>query len=76
VKPYPDQVCSSCGEQHQIKEIRHSCSFSVGTCDVCKDEKIAVTSPRDFGYPKFKGFAYHLSNRRYWDTMLERAIPS
>ena len=76
-KPYPTEVCFTCGQKHSTNktDIQGS-TFRVGSCDVCAEANLGVTSPRDFGYPKFKGFEYHTTNKNFWDTMLEKAIPA
>lgn len=52
-KPYPMWVCNECA----IKAggVTSRCStYHSEKCDVCRKVK-AVTQPRDFGYPRFKG---------------------
>lgn len=53
-KEYPTWVCMECAE-NAGKELRGPATFHVDTCGVCGKEK-AVSEPRDFNYPKFKGF--------------------
>ena len=59
LKPYPGWVCLDCGnnasEKAGNKPTAFSCStIHYGICDVCGEKK-AVTEPRDFFYPQFKG---------------------
>jgi hypothetical protein len=57
MKPYPNLVCSDCGlKASKGKCFSMSCYHS-NTCDVCQEVK-AVTQPRDFYYPKFKGHEF------------------
>lgn len=53
-KPYPVWVCHDCaiksgGRQPGIA------TYHENICDVCGEKK-SVTQPRDYGYPRFKGF--------------------
>lgn len=55
LKPYPVWVCDKCALDASEGEKPISLStYHAGICDVCTKNK-AVTEPRDFGYPKFKG---------------------
>jgi len=56
LKPYPTWVCHSCGT-HERKCLVLCATYHMGICDVCGERKV-VTQPRDFGYPKFVGYAY------------------
>lgn len=50
---YPVHVCSECSYAHGGKYIEgHIGSFFQSLCDVCNEWK-SVTSPSDFGFPKF-----------------------
>ena len=69
---YPAWVCSYCAEKaggHWPKG--HVATFHTGICHVCGKE-IAVTEPRDWGYPKLKvnNDAVELS-RRYYESLRE-----
>ena len=60
LKPYPVWVCHDCGIAAMTKtDLKKRKSFiatyHMGICEVC-NEKRAVTEPRDYGHPKFKGF--------------------
>lgn len=60
LKPYPVWVCHDCGisampEAARKRRTLWVMTFHLGTCEVC-GEKRAVTEPRDYGHPKFKGF--------------------
>ena len=56
LKPYPTSVCHDCAGAAggRIPE-GHMYTGYVVKCDVCGKRK-SCTEPRDFGYPKFKGF--------------------
>jgi hypothetical protein len=55
---YPAWVCHMCGMQHgnwyqaeeYIGPLNHCSTWHTGTCDVCKDVKVPVTEPRDYGH--------------------------
>lgn len=47
---YPDWICSACG--HTLGDERPLlATYHSGTCGWCGEEDVAVTAPRDFGYP-------------------------
>jgi len=53
-KGYPVWVCCECalkGRNNHGKNL--VMTWHMGICGVCK-RKVAVTEPRDFGYPEFK----------------------
>lgn len=57
---YPEQVCAECAKDALDPMEWHDLGNRVssmweGVCPVC-DENKAVTSPRDYGWPLFKGF--------------------
>ena len=56
-KDYPRWVCSSCAKKAQSDphQISSFMTWHLGICDVCKKYE-ALTEPRDFGYPEFKGY--------------------
>lgn len=45
----PEWVCAYCGETYGRRECNISATWHVGKCDVCEDEPIPVTEPRDYG---------------------------
>jgi len=53
-KPYPTWVCSDCGKKASKKGQFMCSTWHKGKCGVCGEIK-AVTEPRDFHYPKFRG---------------------
>jgi hypothetical protein len=53
-KPYPTWTCIRCAMEAGGRQASLS-TFHYDKCDVCGKDK-AVTQPRDFGYPNFKGF--------------------
>lgn len=56
-KPYPEWVCRECGLSASGKKADGALlvsTFHQGKCDVC-GKIIAVTEPRNYGYPKFEG---------------------
>lgn len=62
LKPYPTWVCKPCGilaSEEQGAKILSGSTFHDGRCDVCGRFPVAVTEPRDFGYPRFEGHEYN-----------------
>ena len=50
---YPLWVCHSCGLAHsKLGVVTGTSTWHSAICGVCLKEK-PVTSPRDYGYPKF-----------------------
>lgn len=55
---YPVWICNDCGIKYgawyrdgdYIGPSSHCATYHVGRCDICKDENVAVTEPRDFGH--------------------------
>jgi hypothetical protein len=59
VAPYPVWCCFDCAQAQLAREGRLMpsvlCTMHEGECGVCHEVKI-VTEPRDFGYPRWKGY--------------------
>ena len=56
LKPYPSWVCADCAEKAGGNmPAHHIATWHNGKCGVCEQE-VAVTEPRDYRHPKFKGF--------------------
>ena len=51
MNPAYDWICGDCGRKHGRIIRGHISTMHVGVCNWCHRE-IAVTQPRDFGYPK------------------------
>lgn len=45
----PQWVCDFCGSTYGRRDCSEGATWHMGTCDVCEDEDVAVTEPRDFG---------------------------
>jgi hypothetical protein len=56
LKSYPVWVCRLCASKGSSNRGKWSlvATYHADQCGVCGEMK-AVTEPRDFGYPKFKG---------------------
>lgn len=55
-KPYPAWTCADCAiEAGGSTPSGHISCWHDGECSIC-GEITAVTQPRDFRYPKYKGF--------------------
>ncbi len=59
-KDYPMWVCHDCGTKHG-KYCVGTSTYHHGICGVCVQMQF-VTSPRDYGYPKFPKESPHGSN--------------
>lgn len=60
LKRYPYDICHECGMTaktclHPLRK-QIVATYRVAQCAVCGETK-EVTEPRDYGYPKFKGFS-------------------
>lgn len=51
MKPYPQWICSFCGEKYGRNPEGRLCTWHENTCDICGD-KGYVAEPRDFGHLK------------------------
>jgi hypothetical protein len=56
MKKYPSWVCRDCGMKASKGKSFQVSTYHFDKCDVCGEE-LAVTEPRDFYYPKFKGYS-------------------
>lgn len=58
MKKYPDWVCHNCGTKYgrwyatgeYTGPSSHYSTCHYGKCDICKDEGVSVTEPRDYGH--------------------------
>ncbi len=42
-------VCKDCGEKFGNRKVGVA-TWHIGQCDVCKEEGVSITEPRDYGY--------------------------
>jgi hypothetical protein len=50
---YPAWICLDCGRKHGRWPEGHIGTFHVGgRCGWCGRDNVAVTEPRDYGYPR------------------------
>lgn len=55
---YPDWLCDNCGRKHGKWYVNgeysgpssHCATYHYGKCDLCSDDGVPVTEPRDFGH--------------------------
>jgi hypothetical protein len=52
IPEYPCEICNDCGNLYG-KDTTVVSTYHYGVCAWCKKE-VAVTEPRDFGYPSFQ----------------------
>ena len=52
LKYYPSWVCFDCGKKYGRGRDPSYCTIHEDTCGICKQEKVMVTEPRDFGHLK------------------------
>ena len=51
---YPAWICSDCARKMEYPPRTFLSTFHPGECGWCK-RKVAVTQPRDFGWPPYDG---------------------
>ena len=44
-------ICTECGRKYGSREPELAC-YHMDKCDYCGKEKLAVTEPRDYGFPQ------------------------
>lgn len=54
IRKYPHWICAECGNKFGSVPKDHVATFHYGICGWCKKENVAVTQPRDYGYPDYK----------------------
>lgn len=55
---YPQWICDACGQNFgtwykkgtYVGPPHHYATYHEGSCDLCKQEKVPVTEPRDYGH--------------------------
>lgn len=45
----PEYCCAYCGEAYGHRDCSEYATWHIGACDVCGDEEVPVTEPRDYG---------------------------
>ncbi len=48
---YPSWICRECGIDFGRQPHGHLATFHQGQCGWCEKDDVAVTEPRDYGYP-------------------------